>query len=431
MNIRKAQGRKQLMNLKQRLFLSGRTLCAFMTAGLVLAGAGHARAAGDCDNAFPGVVYVAGSSAIKPFIAKVAQELAALTPPITIVYAGPGSCVGVGYVVDPGANKLTGTAVSTWDSKGNESTTACGLSTDKIVDIGVSDVYADSCPGTNTLPSGVVDYHGPIQTMTFVVPYSGASGSTATAISAEQAYLVFGCGAELNGCGTGVSAVAPWDNSKYLEVRATSSGTLQMIAKYINVPAAKFKGNAQSGSGVVVSSLAADLSSGNGAKAIGILATDVADANRSNLRILAYQDYKQNCAYLPDSSPTSHDKANVRDGHYPIWGPLHMYSQSNGAKEATKTVLDYMTMKTAPTTFDMVALQAKGGVVPECAMHVTRSSDGAAMSSFLPEGACECKFLKEAEGAAPSSCIACTADNAATVCPAGRKACNYGYCEVK
>jgi ABC-type phosphate transport system substrate-binding protein len=165
----------------------------------LLSGGGRARAA-DCDNAFPGVVYVAGSSAIKPFIAKVAQELAALTPPITIVYAGPGSCVGVGYVVDPGANRLTGTAVSTWDKNGNESTTACSIRTEgKIVDIGVSDVYAETCPGTNTLPSGVVDYHGPIQTMTFVVPYSGASGSTATAISAEQAHIAFGCGANQNG----------------------------------------------------------------------------------------------------------------------------------------------------------------------------------------------------------------------------------------
>jgi ABC-type phosphate transport system substrate-binding protein len=431
MNTRKAQGRKRLMNLKQHLFLSGRTLCAFMTAGLALAGAGRALAAGDCDNAFPGVVYVAGSSAIKPFLAKVAQELAALTPPITIVYAGPGSCVGVGYVVDPGANKLSGTAVSTWDSNGNESTTACGLSTDKIVDIGVSDVYADSCPGVNTLPSGVVDHHGPIQTMTFVVPYSGASGSTATAISAEQAYTVFGCGAELNGCGAGVPAVAPWDNSAFLEVRAPSSGTLQMIAKYINVPAAKFKGFQNSGSGAVVSKLAADLSSGNGAKAIGILGAELADSNRSSLRVLAYQDYGQNCAYLPDSSLTSHDRANVRDGHYPIWGPLHLYSQTDGAKAATQTVLDYMTMKTAPTTFDMVALQAKGGVVPECAMHVMRASDGGPLNSFQPEGACECKFLKEAEGTAPSSCVACTTDNAATVCPTGRKVCNYGYCEVK
>jgi ABC-type phosphate transport system substrate-binding protein len=430
METRHSKESKRLANIQPRLLSTRRALSALIAAGLVLAGVGRAHAA-DCDT-LPGVVYLAGSSAIKPFISKVAQELAGLAAnPITIVYSGPGSCTGVGYVVDPAANKLTGTSISTWDSAGTEHTGSCDLGTGKTVDIAVSDVYADTCPGTNTLPSGVVDNHGPIQTMTFVVPYSGSSGSTATAISAEQSYIVFGCGAELNGCGSGVSAVAPWDNSAYLEVRTPSSGTLQMIAKYINVPAAKFKGVQNSGSGVVVTKLAADLTGGNGAKAIGILATDVADSNRSSLRILAYQDYNQSCSYLPDSSLTSHDKVNVRDGHYPIWGPLHMYSQTNGAKAATTTVLDYMTMKTAATTFDMIALQASKGVVPECAMQVTRSSDGGALSSFQPTGSCECKFLKQAEGAAPSSCVECTTANADSVCPTGRKTCNYGYCEAK
>ena len=56
---------------------------------------------------------------------------------------------------------------------------------------------------------------------------------------------------------------------------------------------------------------------------IGILASDVADSYRDRLRILAYQDYGQRCAFTPDSSETSKDKRNVRDGHYPIFGPLH------------------------------------------------------------------------------------------------------------
>ncbi len=40
------------------------------------------------------------------------------------------------------------------------------------------------------------------------------------------------------------------------------------------------------------------------------------------MRLLPCQDAGQSCGYYPDSSATSLDKQNVRDGHCAIWGPL-------------------------------------------------------------------------------------------------------------
>ena len=43
-------------------------------------------------------VYVAGSSAVQPFLGAVAAKLGAASVPVTVVYQKPGSCVGVGYM---------------------------------------------------------------------------------------------------------------------------------------------------------------------------------------------------------------------------------------------------------------------------------------------------------------------------------------------
>ena len=61
--------------------------------------------------------------------------------------------------------------------------------------------------------------------------------------------------------------------------------------------------------------------------AVGILSTDFADSVRGSLRILAFQDTGQLAGYYPDSSVTTRDKRNVRDGHYAIWGPLHLFTR--------------------------------------------------------------------------------------------------------
>jgi hypothetical protein len=198
------------------------------------------------------------------------------------------------------------------------------------------------------------------------------------------------------------------------------------------VPAAKWKGQMNAGSGDVLTALTAAGTAGNAEKAIGIMATDLADKNRSTVTILAFQAFGQSCGYWPDSDGASFDKANTRDGHYPIWGPLHMLvkvSGNNISNADAKTLVDYMQGNGDATAYaDLLAIEAQGGVVPECAMRVSRTEDGGAAMSSMPDKSCECKFLTEATGSKPDSCTACKADKD---CTKSAPVCNYGYCEVK
>ncbi|HET6334714.1 MAG TPA: hypothetical protein VFG30_15935 [Polyangiales bacterium] len=392
----------------------GKGAAGALAAALALAIAPAAHAA-DCSTLM-NPVYVAGSSAVKPFLAKVAAELGKLSTPITVVYQSQGSCVGVNYFSSDTPAKLTGTGVI-FDAAGADVAGGCTLS-DNTVDIGVSDVYAASC-SVDSLPTGVKDFLGPIQAMTFVAP----TASTQTIISSEAAYLVYGFGND--------SEVAPWTDETKIEQRSATSGTQQMIGAFLGVPAAKFKGHANAGSGDLITSLDSSAAGGNADKAIGILATDQADKNRAKIKVLGYQHFAQSCAYWPDSTSTSFDKANVRDGHYTIWGPLHMFAKTTDGDVTSanaKKVVDALAGADVPESLDLIQLEAKSGVVPTCAMRVTRTKDGGELASFAPDKGCGCKFEKEATGATPDGCKACEKNED---CPSAAPACNYNFCEVK
>ena len=371
-------------------------------------------------------VYVAGSTAVKPFLLAIATKLAAATPPITIVYQGQGSCVGVNYMTTSPAGTISGTGTY-WDTAGT-SDLSCNLTaiTGDTVDIGVSDVFASSCG--YTAASGVHDFYGPVQSMTFAVPQT----STQTSISAEAAYMVFGFGAD-----SAAHTIAPWTDPTALEVRSASSGTQQMISAALaqvnsSFTAAKVKGVSNSGSGAVLTGLTALAASANQEKAIGFLATDVVDSNRASVKALAYQAPGQSCGYTPDLTAATFDKQNVRDGHYQIWGPLHMLAVSADAKKADKaeanTVISYLT-GTADPGFDLISVEAKKGVVPDCAMRVMRTTEVGPLASYMPLKSCECKFIAATGTTLPSYCTTC--DSAKPCTDPSRPACNSGYCEVR
>jgi hypothetical protein len=288
------------------------------------------------------------------------------------------------------------------------------------VNIGVSDVYAASCG--YTLASGAKDFYGPIQSMVFAVPVT----STQTSISAEAAYMVFGFGAD-----SAAHTIAPWNDVTALQVRSASSGTQQMIAAALaqvgsGFAAAKMKGTSNSGSGNVLTALNTLASANNQEKAIGILAMDVVDTNRSAVKPLAFQFKGQTCGYTPDSSITAWDKQNVRDGHYAVWGPLHLITpvgaDNKSPQAEVQAVIDLLS---GVPTADLIAVEAKKGVVPDCAMRVSRTAEVGAMASYMPPKSCECAFVAAATGTAPATCKACSTTSAD--CPA----CNLGYCEVR
>ena len=377
---------------------------------------GRAALATDCST-LSSPVYVTGSTAAKPLLVELSKYLSTLSTPTTIVYLGQGSCTGVDAILNGTPIQGAGSAaLSTWDSVGVEHKCDIAATAAVTADIGISDVFASTC---FTLPNGLVgnvaDFLGPVQTMTFAVPV----GSPEVSISAEAAYYVFGFGA--------ASGVAPWTSESVIFRRDANSGTQRMIAAAIGVPAERWKGTATSGSSDLLQKLSM---ASPRESAIGILAADVAEDNRTVLKLLAYQPAKQTCGYYPDRDATSNEKANVRDGHYAIWGPLHLLTRLGGngypIKPAASDVIGFLTgTKAAPGQLDLIFLEAQRHVVPQCAMKVNRTQEMGPMLPFSPTGACGCYYEKVANGA--THCAPCqrTSD-----CPTSAPVCSYGFCEA-
>jgi hypothetical protein len=164
---------------------------------------------------------------------------------------------------------------------------------------------------------------------------------------------------------------------------------------------------------------------------IGILSTDALKSAevRRNIRVLAFQDKKQLCGFYPDRIPVSLDKQNVRDGHYPIWGPVHFYTQVSGGQPSAKA--GALVTRFSLPSIDQGLLDAiiAGFLVPQCAMTVARDTEMGPLRSFSPPFHCGCYFeSKLADNSVPPGCIACTSTNN---CPADRPACNLGFCETR
>jgi hypothetical protein len=164
--------------------------------------------------------------------------------------------------------------------------------------------------------------------------------------------------------------------------------------------------------------------------------------------VLPFQAKAQTCGYLPDSSSSSFDKLNVREGRYGIWGPIHFVTNVNGQGKpvsaaspgtgdaAVAQFIDYITMSkdnqaiTAQQKQAIIDATAASFVIPQCAMRVRRDAEVGAEASYQPDEPCGCYWESKANGKAPDSCKACpngNGDCAGTATPT----CRYGFCEAK
>jgi hypothetical protein len=120
---------------------------------------------------------------------------------------------------------------------------------------------------------------------------------------------------------------------------------------------------------------------------------------------------------LPDSSPRSSDKQNVQDGHYAVWGPIHLYTTLvNGglSNQATQFVISFTVPNEA-----LIEATIAGGAVPVCAMHVSRDEEMGPLKAFTPSFQCSCFYESRVNGG--TQCKSC---NGPAACPASRPACN-------
>ena len=264
-------------------------------------------------------------------------------------------------------------------------------------------------------PGGVALFQGPVQGYLFVVPEASAE----TAITAEEAYFTFGFGA--------AGQAEPWADESFLFIRPVTKSTLLTLAANIAVPGAKWKGVQLDKSSEVVNSVAMSASP---AKTIGILGVEIYDQNRDKLNALAFRAFKQKHAYYPDSTATAIDKQNVRDGHYVPWSPTVWITHVDGNGVAMNPDAGYfidlvLAKKVEPVPdFESLDTVIAKGLIPECAMRVTRAFDGGDLSLYDPPEPCHCYFESKV-GAASAACTACAGD---ATCGAGK--CRHGFCEA-
>jgi ABC-type phosphate transport system substrate-binding protein len=436
---------------------------AALVGGLVLLPEGVAHAANACSTyvtSAANTVYITGSSAVEPLLQLLANELAALTPPISIIYQKPttASCGGLvdvttavpdtssGYYLDPTATPAAAVGC----------TTGSGVN----VDIGVSDVFASTCNGV-TLGAAQYDFVGTVGPMEFAVPF----GSSQNVISQDAAYTVLGWG--------GLQyAVTPWTTWSDIFVRNSSSGTELIIAGAIGLSPAFWLASAPDGgvsqqytSSTPLLSALQDAAASAPNAAIGILASAYVDPNKTaavlgdggailsgGIKPLAFQAKGQDCGYFADSTQSALDKINVRQGRYAPWGPTHWVTNTtpsdgatpipvgvNGNSAAVAQVIAFVTHAASLSEAQdaaTITAEARSSFVPQCAMQVSRSAevtvDVSGESSYQPPKGCGCFFESVVNGGTPVStyCQPCGGTDAAA-CPTAYSKCNYGFCEVQ
>lgn len=398
----------------------------FVTGALLLALAvPRSAAAADCDTLNLGtLVYAQVGDTQSQLMKRLGRALRGNTAkPLTLIWRTSPSCVNIDQLFlqtpVPAGTVMQYVADATTDPAWTPTTpnlTCTVPAAGVILDVANSALFNSACPNGVTTPAHVRALNGGTQAYVLAVP----EASTQTAITFEEAYFVFGFGA--------AGMVTPWVDEAQIYIRALTTSTLLAWAANITVPGAKWKGQQQlgtMGSSLVVSMLAGSTSPQT---AIGILGAEVYDNERTRLNVLAYRAKGQYAAYYPDSTATSRDKKNVRDGHYTVWSPTVWMDRVNGTTPLNadaRYVVDLLisaTVTPAPN-FDMLSMIAAVGLVPVCAMGVQRSFEGGPLSLFTPPQSCTCKFESLVD---TTTCATCSPTQACTT-----GVCRDGFCEVQ
>lgn len=285
--------------------------------------------------------------------------------------------------------------------------------------LGIGATYLSSCAQTPAQPADVGVFDGPIQAYGFITN----KNSSQVAITAEEGYLAYGFT-------EGGGEAAPWVVQNLRFKRGNTASTTLTMSSAIRLLPGQMKAAADSGTSEAL--ITSVVNSPTPEAALGILGTELYDQRRADIKLLAFKTFGQKFAYFPDSTNASFDKQNVRDGHYLPWSPTPYIAK---LMPGTQTIADpnarriYELVMGTRVGDDVNGLLqvVQSGLVPECAMKVTRSGDGADLSLYDDPAPCGCWFEKNVPQGT-TSCTACTVGNDAP-CNGGK--CRLGFCEAK
>jgi hypothetical protein len=284
------------------------------------------------------------------------------------------------------------------------------------IEVAIAATFVDSC-NLGPPPAGIGLINGPIQAYLWAVP----EDSPQEALTAEEGYFVFGWGA--------AGEVDPWADEMQMFIRTPTKSTLLTTMAALGVPVSKAKGIQYDKSSDVVNAL---LMTTTPDVAIGILGAEIYDKNRDTLEALAFRAFKQKYAYFPDSTRTATDKQNLRDGHYTVWSPTVYMTAVDGNGQPTNARADYLIdlvlgnpLSPVPVpAFDSLETVIAQGIIPDCAMKVSREFEGGDLSLYDPPEPCHCYYESKVNALGPN-CTECMNDN---TCGGGK--CRHGYCEA-
>lgn len=369
----------------------------------------------DC-TALENPVFIQAGSTVLPLLRQLGRALRDAPEPMTLVFTDGRSCAIMDGIVNgtPLTVNLSYVPSSAEDAvwTPDQPPRSCTIPAGGVpVDLAHSDIFPESCGGDLQLGTVAV-FTGPVLPFVFVVP----PASSQVAITAEEAYFVWGFGA--------AGQVAPWTDEAFLFSRPNTSGTKITFGANIRVPASKWKGEQLAKTGDVINAVA---SSVNAEATLGIVGGANYDGQRDALKALAFQSFGQTAAWYPDSTAGTFDKRNVRDGHYLLWGPSVWLTAVDDAgtprNPRVARLLDLLQSKVQEPAVGATEIIVDRGFIPDCAMSVARDGQAGDLRRYTPAEPCGCFF--EARVGAQHTCQACTGPDD---CDGGR--CSLGFCEA-
>jgi len=376
------------------------------------------------------VIIMPGSTSLIPVVQFLGAKLAQMTNPYLLVYFPMASCDAMNRL--NGTNYLGGTG-QFYTADPNDPTKivtqSCSIDGAAPIDLAVGDTFYETCGSGNRFAS-LGDFQGPEQAFVFITP---RSFQYTTYITDKEARVVFGCGAK--------GQVAPYLDDNFINSYSSAVGVqfgAQLITgKAINLSVFDGANGNPSRAHLSDQDEANDVArSTTPGQTIGFISAEVYDQMRDQLKALAFRGIGQSAAYYPDSDSNSRDKRNVRDGHYTNQAPMHMWVALNPDGSIVRPLASKLInwMQGNPVAagdqipFDINDVYAQAGVVPKCAMKVSRSLDGGPFSPYVSEKMpCGCYFESKATGkAVPPNCVQCTDSSG---CNKGQ-ICSYNFCEL-
>ena len=377
-------------------------------------------------------VFMGGTTAVLPVIRHLGAKLKAAGAITLLWNENSEGCSSVAQLANK-PNNLVRPTFSSYDEVGTGRTSTivtanCAGTLDQVPDLVINDTFWTSCyysyGGTTSgvatpLPSSLKEFFGPVQGL---VPIVAKSYQYYFDIMAEELLDLYVCGA------SGKILTFLYDSFVY-NYDGETSGIRELFARGIGAPNGSIltvgSGNNNINAQTMIQYVSSTISP---SATIGYTSTEFYDESRALVNALKVRGVNQLKAYWPDTDSTSLDKINIREGRYTIQGGLKFVTEvdANGVpvKARAKKIIDWMQGNPAadPLPFDVNQVYAERGVVPQCAMRVTKDSDQSLFRHYTDPAPCHCSFEMLATGT--TNCTPCSASS-----PCAKGQCSHGYCE--